>query len=258
MHTATTSDKERARRERDDRIRFAHFDWSPTQLSPLDPFPSPPTSPDAKDHYHQQQHFGPLLTSATTSEPPLFARSRSSPSLPTAHTTPSRTIDIAPDDDPYSRQPPPPVPRKSPERATPPPLATKSLVPSSIPPIAPLNPKPKTKAKDKAAKHSSSSASSVAAAKATTISAPGLAEDGSWAAPTRALAAGDEEGAGGGGGSSGFGGGSTTGRPVHKSKTQREKEKKRRLKARIVVEHVDIIRDAFWERRPWILSGRVG
>jgi tRNA(His) guanylyltransferase len=25
-----------------------------------------------------------------------------------------------------------------------------------------------------------------------------------------------------------------------------------------VVEHVDIIKDAFWEKRPWIISGKPG
>ncbi|KAF1347910.1 Thg1 C terminal domain-containing protein [Delphinella strobiligena] len=40
------------------------------------------------------------------------------------------------------------------------------------------------------------------------------------------------------------------------SKTQAEKERKKRQKARIAVEHVDIIRDGFWEKRPWILAGR--
>ncbi|EME46476.1 hypothetical protein DOTSEDRAFT_51953 [Dothistroma septosporum NZE10] len=42
------------------------------------------------------------------------------------------------------------------------------------------------------------------------------------------------------------------------SRSQVEKERKRKLKARIVVEHVDIIQDAFWERRPWILAERKG
>lgn len=42
------------------------------------------------------------------------------------------------------------------------------------------------------------------------------------------------------------------------SKTAAEKEKKRRAKATVAVEHVDIIRDDFWLRRPWILSGRAG
>lgn len=42
--------------------------------------------------------------------------------------------------------------------------------------------------------------------------------------------------------------------PREKSKTQLEKEKKRAKKAQVVVEHVDIIQDAFWEKRPWILG----
>ncbi|KAJ4358096.1 tRNA-His guanylyltransferase [Didymosphaeria variabile] len=48
------------------------------------------------------------------------------------------------------------------------------------------------------------------------------------------------------------------GRPKQPSKTQKEKERKKRGKAKIVTEHVDIIGDTFWERRPWILSGRAG
>jgi tRNA(His) guanylyltransferase len=42
------------------------------------------------------------------------------------------------------------------------------------------------------------------------------------------------------------------------SKTQAEKLRKAKAKARVVVEHVDIIRDEFWEKRPWILSGKPG
>ena len=42
------------------------------------------------------------------------------------------------------------------------------------------------------------------------------------------------------------------------SNTQREKERKRRAKAPIVVEHLDIIKDEFWDRRPWLLSDRPG
>ncbi|KAL4917855.1 Thg1 C terminal domain-containing protein [Aspergillus aurantiobrunneus] len=42
------------------------------------------------------------------------------------------------------------------------------------------------------------------------------------------------------------------------SKTQQEKLRKLRRKAQVVVEHVDIIKDEFWERRPWILSGKPG
>ncbi|MCJ1236321.1 tRNA-His guanylyltransferase [Varicellaria rhodocarpa] len=38
------------------------------------------------------------------------------------------------------------------------------------------------------------------------------------------------------------------------SKTRKEKEQKRRAKAAIVIEHVDIIKDEFWETRPWLLG----
>ncbi|KAE9368809.1 tRNA guanylyltransferase [Stipitochalara longipes BDJ] len=42
------------------------------------------------------------------------------------------------------------------------------------------------------------------------------------------------------------------------SKTQEENDRKRRAKARITVQHVDIIKDEFWERRPWLLSNKPG
>ena len=42
------------------------------------------------------------------------------------------------------------------------------------------------------------------------------------------------------------------------SKTQAEKQRKAKAKAKIVVRHVDIIKDEFWEKRPWILSGKAG
>ena len=42
------------------------------------------------------------------------------------------------------------------------------------------------------------------------------------------------------------------------SRTQVEKDRKRRAKARITVQHVDIIKDEFWERRPWLLSNKPG
>ncbi|OJZ89808.1 hypothetical protein ASPFODRAFT_58472 [Aspergillus luchuensis CBS 106.47] len=42
------------------------------------------------------------------------------------------------------------------------------------------------------------------------------------------------------------------------SKTQQEKIRKLRRKVQVVVDHVDIIKDEFWERRPWILSGKPG
>lgn len=42
------------------------------------------------------------------------------------------------------------------------------------------------------------------------------------------------------------------------SRKQIEKERKRKQKARIEVEHVDIIGDAFWEKRPYILAAKRG
>ncbi|KAI4925896.1 uncharacterized protein J4E92_006632 [Alternaria infectoria] len=46
--------------------------------------------------------------------------------------------------------------------------------------------------------------------------------------------------------------------PVPMSRTQRDKDKKKRSKAMVLMEHVDIIKDDFWEKRPWILSGKTG
>ncbi|KAI1400621.1 tRNA guanylyltransferase [Hypoxylon fuscum] len=46
--------------------------------------------------------------------------------------------------------------------------------------------------------------------------------------------------------------------PVRQSKTQDESDKKRRAKARVLVEHLDIIKDDFWDRRPWLLSNKPG
>ncbi|KAI0882212.1 tRNA guanylyltransferase [Annulohypoxylon maeteangense] len=48
------------------------------------------------------------------------------------------------------------------------------------------------------------------------------------------------------------------GEPVQQSKTQEDNIKKRRAKARVLVDHVDIIKDDFWERRPWLLSNKPG
>ncbi|KAL2271045.1 hypothetical protein VTJ83DRAFT_416 [Remersonia thermophila] len=50
----------------------------------------------------------------------------------------------------------------------------------------------------------------------------------------------------------------TLAEPVEQSKTQSEKDRKRRAKAHIVVEHLDIIKDDFWDRRPWLLSNKPG
>lgn len=46
--------------------------------------------------------------------------------------------------------------------------------------------------------------------------------------------------------------------PVQQSKSQAEKDKKRRQKAPIVIEHLDIIKDDFWDRRPWLLTNKPG
>lgn len=46
------------------------------------------------------------------------------------------------------------------------------------------------------------------------------------------------------------------GRTAQMSRTQKEKDRKKRSKAAVLMEHVDIIKDEFWDRRPWILSGK--
>ena len=48
------------------------------------------------------------------------------------------------------------------------------------------------------------------------------------------------------------------GETAEPSKTQAEKLRKVKAKASVVVEHLDIIKDEFWEKRPWILSGKPG
>lgn len=50
----------------------------------------------------------------------------------------------------------------------------------------------------------------------------------------------------------------STAEPAQLSKSRSEKEKKKRTKATVVIEHLDIIKDDFWERRPWILSNKPG
>ena len=44
--------------------------------------------------------------------------------------------------------------------------------------------------------------------------------------------------------------------PESVSKTQQEKLRKAKAKATVVVSHMDIIKDDFWNQRPWILSGK--
>ncbi|KAF1811347.1 tRNAHis guanylyltransferase [Eremomyces bilateralis CBS 781.70] len=46
--------------------------------------------------------------------------------------------------------------------------------------------------------------------------------------------------------------------PTPQSKTVAEKDRKRRLKATVAIEHIDIIQEDFWNQRPWILSGKTG
>jgi len=46
--------------------------------------------------------------------------------------------------------------------------------------------------------------------------------------------------------------------PAQQSRTQMENDRKKRAKARVTVEHLDIIKDEFWDRRPWLLSGKPG
>ncbi|KAF2628878.1 Thg1-domain-containing protein [Macroventuria anomochaeta] len=48
------------------------------------------------------------------------------------------------------------------------------------------------------------------------------------------------------------------GRSAQMSRTQKDKDRKKRSKARIIKEHTDLIKDDFWEKRPWILSGKTG
>ncbi|KAK2768333.1 tRNA-His guanylyltransferase [Arachnomyces sp. PD_36] len=49
-----------------------------------------------------------------------------------------------------------------------------------------------------------------------------------------------------------------TGEETSMSKTQQEKLRKNRKKAQVVVRHVDIIQDDFWDNRPWLLSNKPG
>lgn len=48
--------------------------------------------------------------------------------------------------------------------------------------------------------------------------------------------------------------GEVTAEVKEESRTQRERREKTRRKAKVVVRHCDIIKDAFWEERPWVLG----
>ncbi|EXJ55093.1 tRNA(His) guanylyltransferase [Cladophialophora yegresii CBS 114405] len=50
--------------------------------------------------------------------------------------------------------------------------------------------------------------------------------------------------------------GTATSDPI--SKRQADKIRKARRKAKVVTEHIDIIRDEFWVQRPWLRSGKPG
>jgi hypothetical protein len=42
------------------------------------------------------------------------------------------------------------------------------------------------------------------------------------------------------------------------STTASQKERKAKSKAGVTIEHLDIIKDDFWNARPWILTGGIG
>jgi hypothetical protein len=42
------------------------------------------------------------------------------------------------------------------------------------------------------------------------------------------------------------------------SSTATQKERKAKTKAGVTVEHLDIIKDDFWNSRPWIVTGGIG
>ncbi|KAI9806452.1 MAG: hypothetical protein M1833_003639 [Piccolia ochrophora] len=42
------------------------------------------------------------------------------------------------------------------------------------------------------------------------------------------------------------------------SRGHKEEEKRRKRKARVAILHVDVIRQDFWDQRPWLLSGKSG
>ncbi|KAF2758673.1 histidine tRNA 5'-guanylyltransferase [Pseudovirgaria hyperparasitica] len=46
--------------------------------------------------------------------------------------------------------------------------------------------------------------------------------------------------------------------PVPVTKTAINKDAKLKKKAQVIIMHTDVIKDEFWQRRPWILSGKAG
>jgi hypothetical protein len=213
-------DEEKEQRERQDRIRFAHFDWSPTLLSP-----AAPSSPDR----HQQEHINApssdhMATAITTTTsraitpllPPL-PRSQSSPST---HHPQQILVPL----------PPPKSPTKIPtEQRT---------------QLTTAKPRQQTLFNAGLAEDGSWAAPACEAIDKTSH----ITKNQPKSKPKQSKKHDEEYGIGAG----------SQGTPMEMSKTQREKEKKKKRKAKVVVEHVDLIKDGFWERRPWILSGRVG
>lgn len=113
----------------------------------------------------------------------------------------------------------------------------RSKGPSTFPPTTTVANISKTKSPTPIASNSNNSSKHTSASLPSKKDTSKLTEQGGWAASTHV---GDE------------------GRPVQQSRTQRDKERKKRSKAKVLIEHVDIIKDEFWEKRPWILSGKVG
>ncbi|KAF2476112.1 Thg1-domain-containing protein [Lindgomyces ingoldianus] len=133
----------------------------------------------------------------------------------------------------------PPVPEKSSQRTTPPLHTRAGSAPlnqtsSSYFPVSSISQTassqtPTTTKPSKSQSQSKSTSKSKSNSKPK--AAPGIPESGSWAAGTQTS---------------------------EMSKTAKDRDRKKRQRARIVVEHVDVIKDGFWEKRPWILSGRTG
>jgi hypothetical protein len=109
-------------------------------------------------------------------------------------------------------------------------MAAAQTAEAPIQPTASLKDSPRSKAKAFSAK-----SPATATPRDVKIPARPNAELGGWAASTHA----------------------SEGRPVQQSRTQKDKERKKRSKAKVLVEHVDVIKDDFWEKRPWILSGKM-
>ncbi|KAF2796509.1 Thg1-domain-containing protein [Melanomma pulvis-pyrius CBS 109.77] len=179
----------------------------------------PPPPSHHPSHQMQNQAFS---SSASTA----VYQPSSTPSWPPNFTSSPNTTPNANPNPPTSPYPNPLTMSKSPTNTS---SKTPSLTPSSI--ILPAHANPLS---------TSTPTPVVKPSRKATLKAHKIREQGGWAAGTGSAMDGGE------------------GNPKAMSKTAREKDRKKRMKARVVVEHVDLIRDEFWERRPWILSGRAG